>query len=65
MNLQLLNTARKNLLDENIGIRNAMPADFHELYNEYNYSREEVGQPYRYFNAGIWPQNIIWYIGRT
>jgi len=59
---QLLQTTKKQLLDENIGVRNAMPNDFHELISDYKFNGLEVGLPYVYFNGGVWPHNNIWYV---
>jgi glycogen debranching enzyme len=58
---ELLKTARRELLDENLGIRNAMPPDFHKMGSVYKFNEEEMGDPYYYFNGGVWPQGIIWY----
>jgi hypothetical protein len=58
---RLLGTARAELLDENIGIRNAMPPDFHTLVSTYRFLPGDVGDPYRYMNGGVWPQGIAWY----
>jgi len=59
--IKLLNTAKAVLLDEKIGIRNAMPADFHRLISMYHFKGMESGLPYVYFNGGVWPQNNAWY----
>ncbi len=58
----LLETAREELLDEKIGIRNAMPPDFHELADRYHFNGPEVGEPYQYMNGGVWPQGNAWYV---
>jgi hypothetical protein len=58
---KLLLTAKKELMDEHIGIRNAMPADFHELIDLYKFSGNESGAPYLYFNGGSWSQGNAWY----
>jgi hypothetical protein len=58
----LLETARTVLLDERIGIRNAMPPDFHTLTEVYRFNGPEVGAPYKYMNGGVWPQGIAWYV---
>ncbi|HMB90654.1 MAG TPA: amylo-alpha-1,6-glucosidase [Rhodothermales bacterium] len=58
----LLETARTELLDEHIGIRNAMPPDFHTLTDTYRFNGPEVGAPYKYMNGGVWPQGIAWYV---
>ncbi len=57
----MLATARRELLDEHVGIRNAMPADFHELVDVYHFQEGEVGAPFLYMNGGVWPQGIAWY----
>jgi hypothetical protein len=58
---QLIATAEKELLDPQLGIRNAMPADFHELGGLYHFQGMEMGEPYIYINGGVWPQGTIWY----
>ncbi len=60
--VQLLQTTRSILLDENLGIRNAMPPDFHKLGKLYKFQGMEMGEPWYYFNGGIWSQGIGWYI---
>jgi hypothetical protein len=59
---RLLQTAGQQLLDKNIGIRIAMPADFHHLINLYRFNDLEMGQPYLYLNGGSWPHGTAWYI---
>ena len=59
---RLLQTARQKLLDPNIGIRIAMPADFHRLINVYNFNGMEMGEQYLYLNGGCWPHGTAWYI---
>lgn len=59
---RLLATVARELLDEKIGVRNAMPNDFHELIHMYKFNGLEVGVPYVYFNGGVWPHNNIWYV---
>ncbi|MBN2365124.1 MAG: hypothetical protein EH225_03385, partial [Calditrichaeota bacterium] len=61
MKMKLLETARVQLLDENLGIRNAMPADFHLLTDLYKFREGEVGAPFLYANGGVWPQGNIWF----
>lgn len=58
----LLQTAERELLDPNLGIRNAMPANFHELADLYKFCSSEVGAPYVYANGGVWPHGTAWYI---
>ena len=60
-NETLLQSARDVLLDEEIGIRNAMPPDFLDHIERYRFNGPEVGAPYRYMNGGVWPQGIAWY----
>ena len=57
----LLETVRRELLDEHLGVRNVMPADFHELIDVYNFRGMEAGGPYQYINGGVWPQGNAWY----
>lgn len=57
----LLETARKELLDELVGMRNAMPADYHLLRDVYHFQEGEVGGPFLYMNGGVWPQGNAWY----
>jgi len=59
--VMLLNSARRELLDPLIGIRNVMPADFHDLTDVYKFRDSEAGGPYLYINGGVWPQGIVWY----
>lgn len=57
----LLATARRELLDENVGVRNAMPMDFEGLTDVYRFLPGEVGAPGLYMNGGVWPQGNAWY----
>jgi hypothetical protein len=57
----LLQTARSTLLDEHLGIRNAMPPDFHELISAYGFKGMESGMPYYYLNGAVWPHGNAWY----
>jgi hypothetical protein len=59
--LQLLHTAEREMLDKQVGVRNAWPADFHLLNTVYDFKPGEVGKPYFYFNGGVWSQNNAWY----
>jgi hypothetical protein len=61
-NRRLLQTAGQKLLDPNIGIRIAMPADFHQLIDVYHFNGLEMGKPYLYLNGGCWPHGTAWYI---
>jgi glycogen debranching enzyme len=57
---RMIETARKNMLDEKVGIYNAYPMDFLN-YRDLLRFGDEVGQPNYYFNGGIWPQGNAWY----
>jgi hypothetical protein len=59
---RLLQTAAQQLLDPNIGIRIAMPADFHRMIDVYRFNGLEMGKPYLYLNGGCWPHGTAWYI---
>jgi hypothetical protein len=60
-NTKLIETAKRKLLDKNLGIRNVMPADFHKLIDVYKFNDMEMGAPFVYVNGGVWPQGTIWY----
>ena len=57
----LIETARRELLDPNVGIRNAVPMDYHLLTDVYHFQEGEVGTPGLYMNGGVWPQGNAWY----
>jgi len=57
----LLATARRELLDPEVGVRNAMPMDYHLLTEQYRFLEGEVGAPGLYMNGGVWPQGNAWY----
>jgi hypothetical protein len=60
---QLLQTASAQLFDSRIGVRTAMPPDFHtkESIEFYKFAGEEAGRPYFYINGGVWPHDNSWY----
>jgi glycogen debranching enzyme len=58
---RLLQSAKQILLDQNIGIRNVMPADFHEKIQIYHFQGMESGLAYTYLNGGIWPHANAWF----
>ena len=60
---QLVATATKELVDERIGVRAAVPADFHtkEAIAFFKFASDEAGQPYFYINGGVWQHNNAWY----
>jgi hypothetical protein len=58
----LVETAKSRLLDENIGVRNVMPADFNELISYFKFNGNEAGEPYFYANGGVWAHGNAWYL---
>ncbi len=58
----LMLTARKHLLDTNLGVRTAMPADFDTLTALYRFKSGEAGGTYTYLNGAVWTQTTAWYI---
>jgi hypothetical protein len=60
---RLVRTATERLLDKKIGVRAAMPPDFHtkESIDFYKFAGEEAGKPFVYINGGVWPHNNAWY----
>ena len=61
--LALLATARRELVDERIGVRNVMPPDFHtdSVRTYFRFPTNEAGDPYFYANGGVWPHANAWY----
>lgn len=60
---ELVLTASRELVDKRIGVRAAMPPDFHtkESIGFYKFAGEEAGRAYYYINGGVWPHNNAWY----
>jgi hypothetical protein len=60
---QLVRTAERELLAENLGIRTVMPADFHtdSVRAYFHFVGNEAGDPFLYANGGVWPHNNAWY----
>ncbi|MGA2623327.1 MAG: amylo-alpha-1,6-glucosidase [Bacteroidota bacterium] len=60
---KLVQTATEKLLDRIIGVRTAMPPDFHtrEVIQFYRFAGEEAGKPFFYANGGVWPHDNAWY----
>ena len=56
-----VNTAKEKLLDEKVGIYNVSPMDFHLISEYLNFSGNEAGDEFYYFNGGIWPHGNAWY----
>lgn len=59
--LELLNTAKKYLLDEKLGIYTLYPMDFNKLIDYMHFAGNEAGDPYYYANGGIWPHGNAWF----
>ena len=59
--LELLNTAKKYLLDKKLGIYDLYPMDFNKLIDFMHFAGNEAGNPYYYANGGIWPHGNSWY----
>ncbi|MGA7160260.1 MAG: amylo-alpha-1,6-glucosidase [Bacteroidota bacterium] len=62
--MQLLNTARKELVDQHIGVRIVAPTDFNtdSMISYFKFVGNEAGAPYVYANGGVWPHSTAWYI---
>ena len=58
-----MSSAERELLAPDIGIRTAMPADFHtdSMRAWFHFVDNEAGDPYLYANGGVWPHNNAWY----
>jgi hypothetical protein len=56
-------TARKQLVDDRIGLRIAMPPDFStdSVIRKFKFAGDEAGPPYSYANGGVWPHGNAWY----
>lgn len=61
-NSELMNTAKENLLDENLGVYTLYPMDLHKLGDYMGFAGNEAGEPYYYANGGIWPHGNAWYV---
>ena len=59
--IALLNTAKRMLVDEKVGIYNAYPMDFHKLIDYFKFQGNEQGAPFYYMNGGVWYQGNAWY----
>ncbi|HEY6952054.1 MAG TPA: amylo-alpha-1,6-glucosidase, partial [Bacteroidota bacterium] len=60
---ELVATAEKQLVDDRIGIRIAMPPDFSSdsVVKEFKFAGDEAGPPYSYANGGVWPHGNAWF----
>jgi len=59
----LVSTAGRQLVDERIGVRIAMPPDFdsESVIAKFKFAGKEAGPPYSYANGGVWPHGNAWY----
>ena len=57
----LSNSASLKLLDEQLGIYNAFPMDYHHLGDYLIFSGNEAGDQFLYMNGGIWSHGNAWY----
>jgi len=57
----MINTAKKNLVDEKTGVFNVYPMDFNELKDYLHFCGDEMGAPFYYLNGGIWYHGNAWY----
>lgn len=61
-NYKLMETAKKYLLDEKLGVYTLYPMDLHLLEEYMGFVNNEAGQPHYYANGGIWPHGNAWYV---
>lgn len=61
-NYKLMETAKKYLLDENLGVYTLYPMDLHLLTEYMGFVENEAGQPHYYANGGIWSHGNAWYV---
>ena len=57
----LVRTAKERLVDEDVGVYNAFPMDFHKLQKYFDFQEGEAGEPFYYMNGGIWYHGNAWY----
>ncbi len=60
---KLVATASRQLVDERIGTRMAVPVDFStdSVIQSFKFAGTEAGPPYSYANGGVWPHGNAWY----
>jgi hypothetical protein len=61
-NMQHMETAKKYLLDDNLGVYTLFPMDLHKLGDYLGFAGNEAGQPFYYANGGVWPHGNAWYV---
>ena len=60
---KLVATAERQLVDQRIGTRIAVPVDFatDSVIRAFKFSGAEAGPPFSYANGGVWPHGNAWY----
>ena len=58
---ELDSTAKKMIVDENVGVYSVFPMDFHKLIDFLKFQGNEAGEQGYYINGGIWPHGNAWY----
>ena len=58
---KLVESVEQYLLDDNIGVYNVYPMDFHQRIEQLNFNGMEMGAPFYYANGGVWPHGNAWY----
>jgi len=60
---KLVATAARQLVDQRIGTRIAVPADFatDSVIRAFKFAGAEAGPAYSYANGGVWPHSNAWY----
>jgi len=58
---ELVNTAKKKLLDPKLGIYTVFPMDFKNLIDYMKFHGNEAGDKFLYLNGGIWSHGNAWY----
>jgi hypothetical protein len=61
--IKLVATAKKQLVDDRIGLRIAMPPDFNSdsVVKKFRFEGDQAGQPYSYANGGVWAHGNAWF----
>ena len=58
----LVDSAQRHLVDDRLGVYNAVPMDFHELGDFFSFHGDEAGDVFTYMNGGMWSQGLSWYV---
>ncbi len=57
----LVESAKRHLLDEKLGIYVVYPMDYERLQDYLKFVGNEAGEQFYYMNGGIWPHGNAWY----